>query len=80
MHLTEAPNEFIGQISVLFAFLAGWQKRTDIYISSVEILEQTHYGFITSDLAASADFHLSQSELAGNSEQVFQFLKLFFNV
>ena len=68
--ITEAPNELNGQISVLFVFLAGWQK--DKYASSWEVSEQIHYCFITNNQAGFAGCQLSQCELPGNSQKVFQ--------
>ena len=32
-HCAEAPNELTSKISVLFAFRAGWQKRTDMLLA-----------------------------------------------
>ena len=51
----------------------SWLVKKNRYASSWEVSEQIHYCFITKIRARLADCQLLQSELAGKSEQVFQF-------
>ena len=58
----------------------SWLVKKNRYTSSWEVSEQIHHCFITKILARLAHCQLSQSELAGKSEQVFQFYKFVFYV
>ena len=69
--IMEVPDELIGQIAVVFAFPADYQNNNR-YASIWEVSEKIHYCIITNNVAGLAGCHLSQCELAGNSEQVFK--------
>ena len=69
---TEAPDEFTDKISVLYAFYS-WLAKQNRSSSSWEVSEQIHYCFIKDEFSGLAGWKLSQSQLAGNSEQFFQF-------
>ena len=55
----------------------SWLAKKSRYASCWELSEQIHYCFKTGDLAGLACCQLSHSELAGNSEQVFNFKSIF---
>ena len=51
----------------------SWLAKQNRYSSSWEVSEQIHYCFIKDKFSGLAGWQLSQGQLAGNSEQVFQF-------
>ena len=64
-------DELTIQISVLFALLVCWQKRTDMLLAGSQLPGQIPICFITFSFVGLASCQLSQSELVGTSEQVF---------